>query len=303
MFGRTLDLEKSYGERVAVTPRQYALHFLHEGTINSHGAMIGTACLYEGLPMYYDAVNEGGLAIAGLNFPGCAHYRTATGRKHRVASYELIWWVLGQCETVAQARTLLAQTDVTPESVDPTLPCTPLHWIIADRDACIVAEPVEDGLRIYDNPVGVMTNAPAFPYHMTRLSDYMSMGAMPPQNQLCPGVELPYYTRGLGAMGLPGDWSSVSRFVRAVFVARHTEKGAEPTQEIERFFRVMDAVSIPSGCVRTERGEAVGTIYTCCIDIVQGIYHYHTLDARAIRSACLHHCNLKTDQITVYPMK
>lgn len=299
LFGRTLDLEKSYGERVAVTPRQYAFRFLHERTINRHGALIGTASLYEGLPLYYDAVNESGLAIAGLNFPGYAHYHAVREGRYNIASYELIWWVLCQCETVAQARELLAHTNITGERVAATLPCTPLHWIISDKDTCIVAEPMEDGVRIYDNPIGVMTNAPTFPYHMVRLSDYMGVGTMPPQNRLCPGVELPHYTRGLGAMGLPGDWSSVSRFVRAAYVACQTEKGTDRMQEIERFFRMMDAVSVPAGCVRTEKGEAVRTIYTCCMDTAQGEYHYHTHDARTIRSVCLHGCKLESDKVTV----
>ena len=103
-FGRTLDYECSYGEEIVVTPRNYPFHFLEMGDMESHYAMIGMAHVAQGCPLYYDAVNEKGLAIAGLNFVGNAHYNKPVEGRENVAVFELIWWLLGSCATVKECR-------------------------------------------------------------------------------------------------------------------------------------------------------------------------------------------------------
>ncbi len=281
LFGRTLDLECSYGETVTLLPRRAPMRFLHREASEEHWAILGMAIRGNGVPLFYDAVNEKGLCIAALNFPHYAQYRTRADRPLALASFELIPWLLGQCETVEQARHALRDACITAESVSSSLPATPLHWLLADRCESLVIEPTEAGLALHENPLGVLSNSPPFAYHLTRLAEFMQLGACEPVNRLCPDRPLVPYARGLGAIGLPGDWSSASRFVRAVFVKQHTAPAAGEAA-ISRFFHMMGAVAVPDGCMVSEEGRPVRTVYTACMDAAAMRYYYTTYDASAI---------------------
>lgn len=112
-FGRNLDLEYSYQETVTITPRRYPFHFRHEGTNSDHFAMIGMAFVVGGMPLYYEATNEKGLSMAGLNFPASAVYHDVKPDCVNIASFELIPYILGQCGSVQEAKTLLQRLNIT----------------------------------------------------------------------------------------------------------------------------------------------------------------------------------------------
>ena len=264
-FGRTLDYEVSFGESVVVTPRHFPLNFRKMPALDRHYAIIGMATVAEGYPLYYDAVNEKGLAMGGLLFAGCAEYHPFSPEKENIASFELIPWLLGQCADLREVKNLLGRCNLMEMDFSQRLPSTPLHWLIADREGAITLESVGEGLKIYENPVGVLTNSPGFDYQQTRLADY---GRLTPE-------EKPGYSRGLGAYGLPGDWSSSSRFVRAAFVRQHSRCEAGEAESVAHFFRMMQTVAVPKGCVRLDSGDA-HTIYTCCCNQDRGIYYYST---------------------------
>ena len=141
-FGRTLDLEYAYDERITITPRNYPLRFRELPDLDHHYAMIGVAFVVDGYPLYYDGVNEKGLGVAGLNFPGNADYKPRQAGKHNVCPYEFIPWLLGQCATVQEARKLLERTSFLNVPFRADLPLAPLHWLIADRDSAITVESV-----------------------------------------------------------------------------------------------------------------------------------------------------------------
>ena len=301
LFGRTLDLECSYGETVTVTPRAYPLRFLLEPPMEQHFAMIGMAHVEDGVPLYYDAVSEAGLAIAALNFPISAAYLPPRAGAHNVASFELIPWLLGQCRTLSDAITLLRDTNIIPDRFRDHLPASPLHWMIADRHSAAVIEPMPDGLIIHDNPFGVLANEPPFPYHATRVADFSHVRAEPPENHLCPTVTLPLYSRGMGGIGLPGDFSSSSRFIRALFAKTHTVHKTPP-EEISRFFHVMDTVSQPSGTAVTDHGVPIATVYTSCADLSTASYYFTTYACRRIRAVYLHAEDAVGDRLLTYPI-
>ena len=217
-FGRTLDYEFSYGDEVTVTPRNYPFHFRSMGTIEKHYAMIGMAYIAGDYPLYYDAVNEKGLAMAGLNFVGNACYREKVQDKDNVTQFEFIPWILCQCDSVKEAKVLLEKINIDNTPFSKELPTAQLHWIIADRNEAITVESVRDGLKVYDNPVGILTNNPPFDEQMFQLNNYMHLSPRSPQNNFSDKLSLNLYSRGMGALGLPGDLSSQSRFVRAAFV-------------------------------------------------------------------------------------
>ena len=111
-FGRTLDYEFSYGDEVTITPRNYPFSFCSMGLMKRHYAIIGMAYVTDNYPLYYDAINEKGLGMAGLNFVGNADYKEPAQDKDNLAQFEFIPWILGQCSTVKEAKTLLEKINL-----------------------------------------------------------------------------------------------------------------------------------------------------------------------------------------------
>ena len=299
-FGRTLDYEQTYGEEVVITPRNFPLPFRHRQTLTSHYAIIGMAHVADGFPLYYDGANEAGLCMAGLNFPGYAYYRPCTNGKHNVASFEFIPWVLGQCRRISEVRRLLAELQLADTPFNAQLPPSPLHWIIADPAECICVEPMADGIRIHENPVGVLTNSPPFDQQMLQLSNYMQLSPTPPRNRFCPDVDLKPYSRGMGAMGLPGDLSSQSRFIRAAFTKLNSRCANK--ESLGQFFHILETVSQTKGCCRLEDGSCEITQYTSCCNASRGIYYYTTCGNRRISAVDLHRENLDAPYLIRYPL-
>ncbi|MBD5080825.1 MAG: linear amide C-N hydrolase, partial [Ruminococcaceae bacterium] len=126
-FGRTLDYEFSYGDEIVITPRNYPFDFSEKGRMNSHYAMIGMAHVADGCPLYYEAVNEKGLGMAGLNFVGNAVYFDSKEGKDNIAQYEFIPWILSNCTTVEEAKAMLQKTNLTKRPFSDKLPLSQLH--------------------------------------------------------------------------------------------------------------------------------------------------------------------------------
>lgn len=285
LFGRTLDLECSFGEEVVICPRDYPLPLRHLGEKARKYSILGTAYVKDGTPLYYDGVNEAGLCAAGLNFPVTAKYYDRTLGKVNLAPFELIPYILGNCDSLDKVKNTLARTAITSESFSDDLPATPLHWMFADKSGAIAVECSAEGLKVYDDPVGVLTNEPSFDFQLLRLADYSALGPRPSKNNLTDTYRPTLYSRGLGAYGLPGDFSSASRFVRAVFAKNHTT--SEKGEKIGRLFHIMNTVAVPRGCVITDEGCEVETVYTSCIDLDTLTYHYTTYSSPTIRSLTL----------------
>ena len=103
-FGRTLDHDVSYQEQIVITPRNYPFHFKKKEVAENHYAIIGMAHVSKNYPLYYDAINEKGLAMAGLNFVGNAYYKEKIEGKDNITQFEFIPWILSQCATVEEAK-------------------------------------------------------------------------------------------------------------------------------------------------------------------------------------------------------
>ena len=301
-FGRTLDIECSYGEEVIVTPRNFLLDFRHTGAQKSHYAIIGMGTVRENYPLYYEAANEHGLGVAGLNFPTNACYFPLQEGKENIAPFELIPWLLGRCKTVKEAREQLRRLHLCNTAFSDDLPLSPLHWMVADRDACIVVESLADGLHIYENPVGVLTNNPPFSYHLLHLCDYMTLSNESPMEHFGKDFLTPY-SRGMGAVGLPGDFSSASRFVRAAFVRENAVADSDEASSVSQFFHILGSVEHVRGCVHLEDGKYEITAYTSCINLDRGIYYYTTYENRAVSAVDLHKCDLDRGELFRFPLQ
>lgn len=301
-FGRTFDYEVSYDEQIAVTPRNYPFRLRYAGDMVNHYAMIGMAHMEDGCPLYYEAANEKGLCMAGLNFVGNAKYAQPTEGKDNIASFEFIPWILGRCASLDEARTLLARTNVTDDRFSDRLPAAELHWIISDKSGSLVVECMADGMHVYDNPTGVMTNNPPFDEQMFSLNNYMALSAEEPSNNFCKSLDLSCYSRGMGAIGLPGDLSSMSRFARVAFVRANSVSGDSETESVSQFFHILGSVDQQRGCCRLGDGKCEVTIYTCCINASRGIFYYTSYDNRQISAVDMNREDLSGSVVVVYPL-
>lgn len=299
-FGRTLDYEFSYGDEVVVMPRGYPLSFRSAGSMDSHYAIIGMAYVAGSDPLFYDGINEMGLGMAGLNFVGNACFHKRAEGRDNIAQFEFIPWILSQCASVREARGLLSRINILDEPYSERLPVAELHWILADRKEAITVESMRDGLKIYDNPVGVMTNNPPFDQQMFALSNYMNLSPKQPENGW--GVPLTAYSRGMGALGLPGDLSSQSRFVRVAYTKMHSLSGDSEMESVSQFFHILGSVDQQRGCCEVAEGEYEITLYTSCCNADKGIYYYTTYNNHQITAVDMHRENLDGTALARYPL-
>ena len=301
-FGRNLDLEQCFIEAVTVTPKYYPFPFRFLPTMNTHFAMIGMAAVVDDYPLYYEATNECGLSVAALNFPGNAVYFSLDHQKINLAPYELIPWLLGQYATVDEARKDLKNINITDIAFSDQLPLSPLHWMLSDKQHSIVLESTINGLQIYDNPVNVLTNNPPFPFHLQYLSNFMNISADEAVNRFAPDLNLQAYSRGMGGLGLPGDHSSSSRFVRAAFGLHNSIAADTEDENISQFFHILESVAQVSGCVKI--GSLYEkTIYSCCCNTQKGIYYYKTYENSEITAIRLFSCDLEQNRIVSFPLR
>ena len=269
-FGRNLDLEYSYDESVTVTPRNYPFQFRTMGEMDHHYAMIGMAYVVDGYPLYYEATNEKGVSAAGLRFAGNAHYPAMAEGKDNVSPFEFVPWILSQCGTLGEVKKLLERVNLVNIPFSKELPLTPLHWMISYKEESLVVETMADGLHVYENPVGVMTNNPMFPVQLWNLEN---------------------------TKVLPGDLDSPSRFVRAAHVLKRSVCGESEEESVGQFFHILTAVEQQRGCHVTESGEYEVTAYSCCCNTGQGIYYYTTYGNRQITAVDMHLADLEAEQV------
>lgn len=302
-MGRTLDYEFSYGEEITIAPRSFPFDFRHENQISSHYAIIGMAHISNGYPLYYDAVNEKGLGMAGLNFVGNACYaEPSAGQRNNVSQFELIPWILSQCSCLEEAKKLLDKINLVGTPFSEKLPASPLHWIIADRTGAITVESTSDGLHIYENPVGVLTNNPPFEHQLFMLNNYMGLSTGNPENRFFGKLPLNAYSRGMGAIGLPGDLSSASRFARAAFTKMNSISGSSEEESVGQFFHILGSVEQQRGCCEVTAGKYEITIYTSCWNSQTGVYYYTTYLNRRITAVDMHRTDLGSNELIRFPM-
>ena len=259
------------------------------------------AYVKDNYPLYYDAVNEKGLSMAGLNFVGNAVYREAEHNKDNIAPFEFIPWILSGCATLDAAKEKLKNINLVNTPFSGDLPLSELHWIIADKNSAITVEATKNGLFVYENPVGVLTNNPTFDMQMFTLNNYMYLSNNHPQNKFSDKLPLEIYSRGMGALGLPGDLSSNSRFVRAAFVKENSVSKESEAESVSQFFHILGAVEQPRGCCRLDKDYEI-TIYTSCCNADKGIYYYKTYDNHQITGVCMHNENLDKKELIHYPL-
>lgn len=301
-YGRNLDVESSYGEKIMVTPRNYELPYKFLENTKTTKALIGMGIMAGDYPMYFDACNENGLGIAGLNFPNFAYFpKDPVAGKTNMAPYEFMLWLLEEFDTVAEAKEGLKKLCLIDAPFSPQMPVAPLHWFISDKDAAIVVESThEHGVQVYDDPVGVLTNNPEFPWHLMNLNNYV--GLTPHDAPATTWGQQPVKELGVGtgSWGLPGDSIPASRFVKAAYLNANYPTVKTEKENVAKFFNILKAVAMVDGSVVNPAGKRELTIYTDCYSAKTKTYYYNRYDDFAIKQVQLNDENINANQVTMY---
>lgn len=303
LFGRNMDLEYTFGQRVILVPR----NFKYEDRVNDEMkstkyAVMGMGNLIENHPLFADAFNEKGLACAGLNFPQAYWKDDIEEGLDNVAPYDLIFWVLSNFQSIKDLRPHLDKLSMDGKPYTKDMPIATLHWIISDTSGkCLVVENTKEGLKIFDNPVGVMTNSPSFDWHLTNLTQYAGLNVNRHQASKWSKLELVPLGNGSGSFGLPGDSSSQSRFIKTAFLKSHVTVGDYENAGVVEFFNVLNNVSMISGTVVDPFGRNEITQYTSCMNQEKGIYYYRTYKNSQINVIDMNKEDLNAKCLKVFP--
>lgn len=304
-FGRNLDYEKGFGEQIIIVPRHFSIPLKHSSTLHEHNAIIATGIFESSFPLLFDGVNEKGLCAAALNFTKSCEYKPYEKDKNNIASFEFIPYILACFDTVASARDEISRMNITDDAFSENYPPSKLHFIISDKHESIVVEQTKDGLQVYQNLIGILTNEPDFEKMMFYLSNFAHLSTKPFTTDFSIASGTHEYSRGLSGIGLPGDFSSASRFVRAAFVKHGITNAKNMESEaisVSDFFHILESVSQYSGCVETSTGEFEYTRYKCCYNSDKGIYYFKTYNSLSVCSVSMHNENLDGDTPVIYPL-
>lgn len=263
-FGRTLDLDRDYGERVTVMPRGFIFPMKCMPDLREHYALIGMAVTAKGCPLFFEATNEMGLSMAGLNFPDNAFYGKAEKGKLNLAPYELIPWMLGNCENLSEARQAAERLRLVGIPFSENLPLSPLHWIISDKSGSLTLESTREGLKIYENSRGVLANNPTFDRQDKNAEDFMKSDKP-----------------------LPGDFSSEARFIRAAYLREKSSPKKSEEEGVSHFFRMLSLVSVPEGCVQ-KNGRPHFTRYSSCCNTDKGVFYFNRHGSYEVKKVDMH---------------
>lgn len=302
-FGRNMDIGYSFNEEIVVVPRNFPINYKQFNTQTDHYAIIGVACVINNYPLFADAINEKGLGVAGLNFPRYAKYNeNIMADKDNITPYEIIPWILATCETVEDAKKLLNNINVVAIPFMEGLELATLHWIISDKNSSIVLEVTEKGLQIHENPVGVMTNNPTFDWHMTNLSNYLNCNPIDLKSKDILGFNAKPLGHGTGGLGLPGDSSTTSRFVKAVFAKSSSKCEINENSNVSQFFHILDSVAVTRGFAVDINGIADYTTYSVCANQNKGIYYYKTYENNQISAINMNNVDLDSKELFEFKM-
>ncbi len=299
-LGRNMDISFNFDREIVIAPRNYRFNFKEMPPLKSHYALMGTAMIVDNFPLFAEAVNEKGLYMAGLNFPGMASFYKSNSPKDNITVNEFIPYILCKADSITKVRELLKNINITDTPFIQGLAIPELHFIISDSGTSLVVECTKSGMNVYENPTGILTNNPSFDMQMHNLNNYMHLSNKSPANTMTSEIELNHYCMGLGALGLPGDYSSQSRFVKSYFLKANAVAEKNTTASMIQMFHMLDAVAMVRGSVLDGDKHDI-TVYSCCINANKGIYYYKTYECSTISAVYMHNEDLESCELSVYP--
>lgn len=281
-FGRNLDLNIEYNESIILTPRNYPIRLRSTQDITKHYAIYGIGIIQNNYPLYFDCVNEVGLAFSGLNFPGNAFYFPINKNKINVSAFELPLYLLAESSSIKEVKEKLKKINLCDVSFSSSIPLSPLHFLVADKTSSIVIEQTKEGLKVYDNPYGVLTNNPPFSYHTNNISNYLHLSNREPSNLFNSALPLKNYSKAMGAIGLPGDSSSSSRFIKASFLLNNCDLQENNDFNVLQMMHVLNNVSTLKGeCILNDESREY-TLYSVIYNLNKNEIYLRTYEDNSI---------------------
>jgi choloylglycine hydrolase len=293
---RTLEFGFDLHSDVLVVPAGTEL----SGTLPNGGKGINYKTKYgflganaEGLTAIVDGMNDQGLYVGLFYFPDFASYPDATkdNAARAMAPYEYANWLLGNFASVEEVKANFDKVALVPVVIDAIKQVPPVHFVVHDRGGkSVVIEPLNKALKIYDNPLGVVTNSPDFNWHMTNLRNYVNLSAINVPPISLGGITLAQFGQGSGLRGLPGDFTPPSRFVRAVAFSQSALPSDTAAQAVLQAFHILNNFDIPYGAVRDMQGgqvHAESTTWTSASDLKNLRWYFKTYGDQSIHSVDL----------------
>ena len=300
--GRTLEFGISFDVGMIVVPRNYEF----TGTTSlgdgkkwkTKYASVGA--ILAGEELILDGINERGLSVGSFYFPGFAQYSETTPANQAISmsSSDFTQWIVSQFATVAEVRAAIENDEVAISPVlTPGFPpvVQPFHFVVYDKSGkSLVIEPLDGKLKLYDNPTGAMANSPTFDWHLTNLRNYVALDPnnVPPVSIF--GETFKPLGQGSGMLGIPGDFTPPSRFVRAVVFSATAMPEENAEKGVFQVFHILNNFDIPVGVARSEEdGEIYSdyTMLTTARDSKNLRYYYKTYADQTIRMIDLAKCN------------
>lgn len=304
--GRTVEFGISLELAGVIVPRNYELKgTLPDGstglTYRSKYAVIGGGMF--GSTDIADGLNEKGLSIGAFYFPGYAGYAAITpeNKNRALSPTEFSNWILTQFATVDEVKAGLKSVVIAPTTPKgwPVLP--PFHYVVYEKSGkSITIEPVEGELKVYDNPLGVLTNSPSFDWHLTNLANYINLSPINVPAVTIDGLKLQQFGSGSGLHGLPGDFTPPSRFVRAAVFSSTAIPVDNAQQAVFQVFHLLNQFDIPVGAVRSVQNKSTDSEYTLATTVKDPknlAYYFKTYDDQAIKMIAFNAFDLDAKEI------
>lgn len=293
VHGRTLEFGVKVDTSIAVFPRGYAFQSTTPTgpgySYNSKFAAVGAIAF--GNMAILDGMNEMGLAVGTFYFPGYADYAVISPENQSKALSPIDFpnWIVCSFASVDEVKKALDSVVIAPTVIPQwgkTAP-PPFHYIVYDKSgACLVIEPIGGKLVTYDNPIGTFTNSPTFDWHMTNLRNYINLTPFNVNPYKVDGLELAPFGQGAGLVGLPGDFTPPSRFVRAAIFSMTAVPSANADAAVFQAFHVLNQFDIPVGSAREKEKGVTAFDYTLITSVKnpQSLrYYFRTFDDQTIR--------------------
>ncbi|WP_442283049.1 linear amide C-N hydrolase [Variovorax sp. M-6] len=315
VYGRTMEFAFPLQSSAIVVPRQYAMAATGpEGkpgmAWKSRYAVVGVNAL--GITTVIDGMNEKGLAGGALYFPGFAGYAdpAKTHPAKSLAPWDFIGWALTSFATVAEVKAALSGILIV-DVKQPNLGIVPpLHYTLHDASgASIVVEPVDGVLKVYDNPLGVMTNSPPFDWHMTNLRNYVKLSAANAPDLKLEGQTITPLGQGSGMLGIPGDPTPPSRFVRALGYTLSAQRRQGGIESVRLTEHILNNFDIPIGWIKEGSGNETSKVpleytqWSTIADLSNRKFYVKTYDDPTLRSIDLMSFDLNAKSLTTAAFK
>ncbi|WP_281612590.1 choloylglycine hydrolase family protein [Flammeovirga sp. SubArs3] len=299
-YGRTMEWGAfDLFSKVAIVPKGYAFSSLTpEGNngkkFEAKYGIVGLDML--GKDLIIDGMNDAGLSVGIFYFPNLAKYTEydPSQAENTISSQDVVNYILAQYATVDEVKEGIqnvAVVGVVEEAIGIEVDG---HWMVTDASGeSIVIEFVDGQLHIHDAPLGVITNAPSYDWHMTNLRNYLNLDFNSAPSKTISGVEFKPTGMGSGMVGLPGDMTPTSRFVRAAAWTQTTRPMENSEESLYEMFRILDNFNLSLGADRAE-GTGIffgkdhstmrsATIWTTSFDLTNKVFNYHTQDNRRVQ--------------------